>query len=316
MARDLMRVGSQLLNCPLAMHRDKASVIAAVLGGRLNIDALINEHQRIERDEFETIAREARLEADARREERGLNAGGAKEAEPKRGTILEAVGDIAVIQVWGTLTRTWGVGTYSDTTGYDGILMQLEAALADEDIKGIWLDIDSGGGTVNGLFDLVDMIYSFRASNGGPKPIWAMAADYAYSAAYAIGSAADQLFVPPTGGVGSIGVITMHASFREALEKEGIAVTIIREPELKAKASEYEDMDPDTEAQIRAQVREVASIFQGKVARNMGIPKSAVAETKGLDYMGRHAKAIGLVTDVLPEPLAWEKFKRHIARRN
>ena len=303
-SRDLPRLASQLLNTPLAIHRDRAQVLAAVFSGRLNIDGFIQEHQRLDRADFERVAFEARMEADAKR------------AERKSGSIVEAVGNIAVIQVWGTLTRTWGVGPYSDTTGYDGILMQLEEALNDPEIKGIWLDIDSGGGSVNGLFDLVDVIYAARARNGGPKPIWAMAADYAFSAAYAIGSAADKFMVPPTGGVGSVGVITMHTSFREALENEGIKVTVMREPELKAKATNFEDLDAETEEHIRGQLREVCAIFQDKVARNMGLSRKAVADTKGLDYMGATAKAVGFVSDVLPEPLAWEKFKRHIAARN
>ncbi|WP_196302053.1 S49 family peptidase, partial [Ralstonia solanacearum] len=42
------------------------------------------------------------------------------------------------------------------------------------------------------------------------KPVWAVANDMAFSAAYALASAASRLFVSRTGGVGSIGVIAMH----------------------------------------------------------------------------------------------------------
>jgi capsid assembly protease len=301
MQRDLARMASQLLNTPLAITDRKAEVLAAVFSGRLNIGALQGEFGTIDRDQFQSIALEAKMEADA------------KKAEEKRGSIVMSVGNIAVIQVWGTLTRTWGIGTYSDTTGYDGILMQLEAAMADDEIKGIWLDVDSGGGTVNGMFDLGDMIYSFRQANGGPKPIWAMASDYAYSAAYLIASACDRLIVPPTGGVGSVGIIGMHTSYEGMLEKEGIKVTVVREPELKGKPAFSENMDAQSEAHIREQIREVTELFQAKVARNMGLDISAVAATKGLDYMGRHAKAIGFATDVLPEPMAWEQFKHLVA---
>ena len=50
----------------------------------------------------------------------------------------------------------------------------------------------------------------------------------AYSAAYALASAAEFITVPRTGGTGSIGVIVMHVSFEEALKKAqhlGIAET-------------------------------------------------------------------------------------------
>jgi ClpP class serine protease len=42
------------------------------------------------------------------------------------------------------------------------------------------------------------------------KPIWAIAADSAFSAAYAIASSANRVVVTSTAGVGSIGVIAMH----------------------------------------------------------------------------------------------------------
>ena len=97
-------------------------------------------------------------------------------------------------------------------TGYDGIEQKLVAAQADPDVKGIYLSIDSGGGDVAGLFPLVDMIAGMSVRGGGKKPIYAMLADYGYSAAYAIASAADKVFLPETGGAGNVGVITMHAN--------------------------------------------------------------------------------------------------------
>jgi len=71
----------------------------------------------------------------------------------------------------------------------------LEMARDDSAVDALLLDIDSPGGESSGVFD---------------KPVWAVANDMAFSAAYALASAADKLFVSRTGGVGSIGVIAMH----------------------------------------------------------------------------------------------------------
>lgn len=57
------------------------------------------------------------------------------------------------------------------------------------------------------------------------KPIVAVANGMAASAAYAIASGAGQIAVPPTGLVGSIGVIALHLDFSKFLEEEGIART-------------------------------------------------------------------------------------------
>lgn len=298
MTRNLPRLMDTWLNAPLCCTERYVEIAAAVFRGRMNIDSVRSDAVDLGRPELEAIANGAKIEADAKR------------AQYLAGTCLEAVDDIAVIQVYGALTRCWGVGPYSGATGYDGILMQLEDAIANPQINGIWLDVDSGGGTVNGLFDLVDMIYSFRQSNGGPKPIWGMAADYAYSAAYALLSACDKCFVGPTGGVGSVGTITMHTSYKRQDEEAGVDVTVLRYPPLKATATEFEDLDDKTREHIMGQLMTITGIFQDKVARNMGIPKSAVAGTQGLDYMGADAKAIGFVTDVLPEPIVWENFRQ------
>jgi ClpP class serine protease len=57
-----------------------------------------------------------------------------------------------------------------------------------------------------------------KSTTPGEKPIHAILTENAYSAAYAIASAADRISVPRTGGVGSVGVITMHLTGRSELK--------------------------------------------------------------------------------------------------
>ena len=76
--------------------------------------------------------------------------------------------------------------------------------MADPLVRGVILDVDSPGGEVGGLFDLVARIAALKASFG--KPLWAVANEDALSAAYAIASAADRIYVTQTGEVGSVGV--------------------------------------------------------------------------------------------------------------
>jgi ClpP class serine protease len=53
-------------------------------------------------------------------------------------------------------------------------------------VRGVVMEIDSPGGEVAGMFDLVDRLVSLRATAG--KPLWAVASESATSAAYAIAS--------------------------------------------------------------------------------------------------------------------------------
>ena len=136
-----------------------------------------------------------------------------------------------MIQVEGTLVQKLGtLRPYSGMTGYDGIRQNFLEALSDPAVEAIVLDIDSPGGEVAGCFDLVDTIYAAR----GEKPIWSVLSESAYSAGYAIASAADRIVVPRTGGTGSIGVISMHVDWSQALTEAGVKVTFITYGERKA----------------------------------------------------------------------------------
>jgi ClpP class serine protease len=303
-----------LFNTPVALHPAKAEMICAALSGRLNITSLENASTKLDARALEDLASMGRrsvaftnervLELEAKRPDGGAQAQ-VREVDERP---YDVAGRIAIIRVWGTLTRNWGVGPYSGSTGYDGILTQILYAQNDRAVDKIWMDVNSGGGAVNGLFDLQQAIWSMNGAHGG-KPIYAMAADYAYSAAYAIAVAADKVFVPRTGGVGSVGTVALHADLSKALEEEGIKVTVIRAPKRKFRGNPYEALDEETLAHLQEQIDDTTDLFQDRVAECMGIAKSVVSETEGLDYMGRKAKAIGFVNEVLSEQEAWAKLE-------
>lgn len=94
------------------------------------------------------------------------------------------------------------------------IRAEFQDALADPRIQGILLDVDSPGGEVGGLFDLAGEILAGRQE----KPIYAIANDAAFSAAYAIASSAERLFVTSTGGVGSRN-ITFAQAYVQAMNQ-------------------------------------------------------------------------------------------------
>ncbi|MBD0392075.1 S49 family peptidase, partial [Wolbachia endosymbiont of Pentalonia nigronervosa] len=124
-------------------------------------------------------------------------------------SVKNSVGEekTAIIPIHGILTKK--PGTFDDflgMTSYERVQVQIEEALIDKKVETVLLDIDSPGGEVSGLFDLADFIYNARAQ----KKIIAIANDDAYSAAYAIASSAEKVFVSRTSGVGSIGVIASH----------------------------------------------------------------------------------------------------------
>lgn len=317
MAVYLPLVAQTLLNTPLMIHEKKAEIICAVLANRLNIasyERMAEAGGRLEREDLADLAIQAR---------RNTIAGIPNAPEPVK-TSDGWYGDrpyqlspsgIAIIQIWGTLCRTWGVGPFSGFTGYDGIMTSIDFAQRDPMVKGIFLHINSGGGTVDGLSECGDFIHACSARNGG-KPIYAYAGDYAYSAAYWLAAACDKVYVGETGGVGSIGCITLYADLSRMLDEEGIDVTVFRSRPGKAIGIGNVEKLPDEEkARIQAQIEYLGQVFEKRVATYMpALTQSAVAATNGFDYIGPSAKAIGLVNDVLPMSEAWAKLERRIAR--
>lgn len=314
MAQYLPFVMQQLFNRPHALSIGTADMIVAALSGRLDIKALASESETLDRRALEDLAAMGRRDADVRQAADKDRPGVADDWYGDAPYQLTESG-VAIIPVKGVLKRTWGVGPYSGATGYDGIMAQIIHAHDNPLVKAVWFDINSGGGAVDGMFDLTDSIYQMSARFGG-KPSYAMCADYAASAAYAIAASCDTVIVPRLGQVGSIGCVIMHAEYSKMLEEEGVNVSIIRSRDRKARGSEIEAIDQQMLEEFQEMVDEVDTVFTESVVRYRGenkITKNAIGEMDGRVYSGPRALATGLVDHVLSEPEAWMMMERQIA---
>lgn len=197
---------------------------------------------------------------------------------------------VAIISVRGCLMPRgyWGAT-------YEGIAQMFRSAMDNSEVNAILFDIDSAGGDVAGLFDLVDEIYEAR----GEKPIWAVASELAASAAYAIGSAADRLYLPRTGEVGSIGVLMLHYDETGAMEKYGVAITPIYSGAHKIDGAWFQSLSPEAKARFQGEVSETYDLFVNTVARNRGVSVEAVRGTEALTYRGQNAVTAGLADEVM-----------------
>lgn len=179
-------------------------------------------------------------------------------------------------------------------TGYEYVWEAIKRGLDDSDVKGLALIIDSPGGAVSGLLEMVDKVYERR----GEKPIRAFADSTAYSAAYAIASVADRITVARSGGVGSIGVIITHAEMSKQLEMRGITVTNIRSKPRKAEGGPFEPLSEAAQARLQASVDYSHKEFVALVARNRGMEEAAVDATEALPFLAHEAVENGLADDI------------------
>ncbi|KRG85651.1 S49 family peptidase [Stenotrophomonas sp. CW117] len=268
----LPHMAARIFGAPLLIHRPKLEVILAVLGPRI-----------------------------------GLSEGGTPIPSPSTRSPPASDAGIAILPVYGTLVRrTVGLEAASGLTSYQDIAAQLDAAIADTSVAAIVLDIDSPGGESGGVFDLADRV---RAATQ-VKPVWALANDMAYSAAYALGSAASRFFVTRTGGVGSIGVIAMHAdqSVRDA--KDGVRYTTVFAGARKNDLNPHEPISDEAHAFLKSEVDRIYSLFVDTVASHRGLTSDAVRATEAGVFFGQDAVAAGLADavgtfdDVLAELIA------------
>lgn len=269
---DLPHVASRLYGTPLLIARAKLDVILSALGPRLAGKTAL-----------------------------------AFDGDPMTLPTMEVSDSgIAIVPVIGTLvSRSGYLGAASGLTAYGDIADAIEAAATDPAVRAILLDIDSPGGEVGGLFDLVDHIGAVSRECG--KPLWAVAHEGALSAAYAIASAADRLYVTRTGEVGSVGVVAVHVDESAADAMAGLKWTLIHAGARKTDGNPHEPLSPAAFADIQADVDALYEDFVALVARNRGLTPAAVRGTEAAIYRGQRgidagfADRIGTVAQALAD---------------
>ncbi|MBF0325528.1 MAG: S49 family peptidase [Alphaproteobacteria bacterium] len=259
---DLPHLAARLYGTPLLVARSKLDVILGALAPRLSGQALS-------------------FDGDA----------------ASTGDVVVTTDGIAIVPVIGTLVARSGyLGAASGLTAYSDIAESIEAAATDPGIRAILLDVDSSGGEVGGLFDLVDHIQAIRAQCG--KPIWAVADEAALSAAYAIACTADRLYVTQTGEIGSIGVVAVHRDESGANAQAGLVWTFIHAGACKVDGNPHQPLSDSARGTLQADVDALYGRFVDLVAKCRRKSPEAIRSTEAAVYRGDQAVAAGLADKV------------------
>lgn len=291
-------LAQRLFNTPIAIHPRKGEIAVASLAKRLGITQMLRGDGSpvpaawFDDDDDEEFS----------------------SPRSTRDPGYDMLGGVAVIPIAGTLVqKRSSLRPFSGMTGYNSIRQSFLTALHDDEVKSIAFDICSGGGEVAGCFDLVDTIFKAR----GEKPISAILTESAYSAAYAIASAVDpgRLYVPRTGGTGSIAVICMHADISEGLGKAGIKVTFITSEDADRKTDGRSEIPLSSDAYdaIKEEIDEMGVLFRETVARNRGISTDKVLGFKAGTFMGARGVTAGLADIVMAPDAAFAALISEVA---
>ena len=260
----LVHLASRLYGTPLLIARAKLDTILAVLGPRIGL-----MHTEL----------------------------AVPITVPTQSEPMPSMPGIAVIPIHGTLVRSAvGLDAASGLTSYARIAADIDAALAQPEVAGILLDIDSPGGEAGGVFELGAHI---RAANA-VKPIWAHAGDAAFSAAYALACATQRVSLSATGGVGSIGVIALHIDQSVRNAQNGLSITALTAGAHKNDATPHAPLTPQATASLQAEIDRLYDLFVGHVAQMRGLDAKRVRATEAALFFADDAVTAGLADAVAP----------------
>lgn len=210
----------------------------------------------------------------------------------------EVINGTARIPVYGIIAKRMsqvrGI-SMPQGTSIEEIKRDVQAAIEDPEVEQILLDIDSPGGSVDGVAEFSDFIYSLRDI----KPIIAFADGQMASAAYFIGSAADKVYASKSSEVGSIGVYAVISDWSVANHNQGIKTEVIKAGKYKAAGHPDKPMTEEDRQVIQREVNKHYDLFMQAVMRNRGMTEEEVKNVAtGEIWIGEEALAMGLIDEL------------------
>ncbi|HUX14962.1 MAG TPA: S49 family peptidase, partial [Phycisphaerae bacterium] len=253
----IRRVVATAYEAPWAITRDKLDAIVDLLDRR----------SQGHLDEKEIEARLAGFQAQSRYDD---------DDEDDRPYRL--VGGVAVIPLYGVLMPRGNLVTrMSGGMSTQEFTAAVQAALDDDDVRRIVLDVDSPGGSVLGIEEAAELV---RAVNDR-KPVVTAATNQMASAAYWIGAAAGEVVASPSTQVGCIGVFCVHSDYSAADTTAGIKRTVIFAGPNKTLGNPHETLSQDGRDGLRQESNDYYEAMLAGLARYRGLSIEALQQRLG-----------------------------------
>lgn len=206
---------------------------------------------------------------------------------------------VAIVPAVGVLVARAGQITpdCTELRSYAAIQRDMTAAMNDPAVRGIVFEGDTPGGEASLVMELAAMLRGMR----GTKPIIGLANPGAYSAGYALLSATDRIVIPPSGGVGSIGVVSMHVDRSGEDALKGHRYTWIAAGARKLDGNPHAPLTDEAAAVIQAEVSRLYGLFTETVAtgrKAAGMTVAKVIKTEAGLFFGEDALRAGLADEI------------------
>ena len=200
-------------------------------------------------------------------------------------------------------------GTIDDTSAPTA-LRKIKAAIDDESIDGLYLEIDTPGGGVTLADELHDAILRFRKSSEG-RFVFVHMGDLCCSGGYYTAVGADWIMARPTTLTGSIGVIMSTFNIAELAHKIGVTDVTIASGENKDLLNPLKPVKPEHVKILEEPIKQLYERFVGIVAEGRDLPIEVVRQlADGRVFTADDALKHKLVDSIGHEDEAIEQIKK------
>lgn len=216
---------------------------------------------------------------------------------PLQAAAGQQSGSVAVIPLAGPIMpRSNFLTEMGFGTGLDAFTRAMLQADADTSIAGVMILADTPGGQIYGIPEGAALVRDIAAR----KPVGVHIMGMNASAGYWLTSGARFIAGGETADAGAIGVYVIHADVSEALEKEGVKLTVIAAGKHKAEGVMGTPLSDEAKAAMKARVEAAYGMFTRDVAKGREVTPAAVRDGfgEGRLLMGVEAKRAGLIDHI------------------
>ncbi|MDA3880095.1 MAG: signal peptide peptidase SppA [Prolixibacteraceae bacterium] len=185
--------------------------------------------------------------------------------------------------------------------GLSDIISAIDKAADDDRIKGIYLRIDQVMGSFAVCEEIRNALKDFKEESG--KFVYAYSENYSQNAYY-LSSVADKVFINTEGMLSFSGLASYHSFYKNALEKLGVEMQIIRHGKFKAAVEPFmlEEMSPENRKQIEVYIGSIWNTVLEDIAnsRNVSVEELNKIADQNISFEPTYKlKALNLVDSVL-----------------
>lgn len=216
--------------------------------------------------------------------------------EEGTGPIGEYIG---IVNVSGTIMPNDDSSSLFGTVGYDHnyLIDSVQTMMEDDMNTGIFLNLDTPGGTVYEADELYLKLMEYKETTG--RPIYAYMNSYAASGGYYLAMAADEIYANRNTVTGSIGVIMSTYDMSALYEKLGIKEVNIASGDNKAMGSTGTAMTEEQLAIYQAYIDETYEQFVDVIEKGRNMDEATVkALADGRIYTAQQALDLNLIDGI------------------